>query len=79
MSDIATRLLNSVLALPDAERAEFRDAIAHSLPGNGELGRDEWEEAWVAECERRSARLAAGRSTDLPHEEVMARLKERYG
>jgi len=79
MSEVATRLLNSVLALPVAERAEFRDAIDHSLPDDGELSRDEWEEAWVVECERRSANLDAGHSTDLPHEEVMARLKEKYG
>ena len=79
MSEVATRLLTSVLALPDAERVEFRDAIDHSLPDTGELSPREWEEAWVAECERRSANLDSGRSTDLPHEEVMTRLKEKYG
>ena len=79
MSEVATRLLNSVLALPVAERAEFRDAIDHSLPDDGELSRDEWEEAWADEINRRVAEIRAGTVTMIPAEDVMAELKEKYG
>lgn len=79
MSDATTLLLNSALALPEDERREFRDAIAHSLPSNGELTTDEWEEAWADEINRRVADSKAGNVRLIPAEEVMARLKEKYG
>lgn len=78
MSAVAERLKSMLACLSTEDRHEVM-AYLQGLEPQPTIGRDEWEEAWVAECERRSADLDAGRSTDLPHEEVMARLKEKYG
>jgi len=43
------------------------------------LTREEWEAAWAAEAERRMADIDAGRTKMIPAEEVMARLKAKYG
>ncbi len=80
MSDTTTQLLNSALSLPETERRELRDALQDSLPDHdGELSPDDWEEAWADEINRRVAEIRAGTVTMIPAEEVMARLKEKYG
>ncbi|MGL6094304.1 MAG: addiction module protein [Fimbriiglobus sp.] len=44
-----------------------------------ELSREEWEDAWGAEAERRLADLEAGRTVGIPHELVMREMREKYG
>ncbi|HEX4613462.1 MAG TPA: addiction module protein [Urbifossiella sp.] len=54
--------------------ARFSDADA------GEpLSQEEWEAMWVAECERRLADVEAGRTKLIPAEEVMARMRAKFG
>lgn len=71
MSDITTQLLNSVLALPDAERAEFRDAIDESLV-------DEGADAELdAVLSRRMEDIRSGQMKAVPGEEFFRQLRER--
>lgn len=39
----------------------------------------EIEQAWIAEAERRVADWKAGRTKTIPGEEVLAKLREKYG
>ena len=78
MSAIAEQLKPTLAGLSADDRREIMAFLA-DLNGDGELTTDEWEDAWVAECERRSADLDAGRTKTIPHEESMARRKARFG
>lgn len=78
MSAVAERLKPLLDALTTEDRHEVM-AYLRGLEPQLTIGPDEWEEAWVAECERRSANLDAGRTVGIPHEEAMARRKEMYG
>ncbi len=72
MSAVAERLRPMLDALTSEDRQEVM-AYLQRLDAEPDLSADEWEEAWVAECERRSANLDAGRTVGIPHEEAMAR------
>lgn len=61
-----------VLSLPVAERSRLLDRLLASLDPD-----PEWEEAWAREADRREAEIATGRSTWLPGEEVVARLRAK--
>lgn len=43
------------------------------------LTQEEWEAAWVAECDRRTADRRAGKTVGIPAEQVMQEMKEKYG
>lgn len=80
MSETAKKLLAVLLELPVAERTAMRDALTESLTdGDENLTRAEWEDAWAAEVNRRVAELESGAVQAIPHEEVMRRMKEKYG
>lgn len=82
MSEAAKKLLAVLLELPVAERTAMRDALTESLTdgaGDENLTRAEWEDAWAAEVNRRVAELESGAVEAIPHEEVMRRMKEKYG
>jgi hypothetical protein len=66
-------LLDAVLALPEAERARFRDEIDASLPS----GADEDPE-FIAMINDRLAKFEAG-EPGIPAAEVFAELRTRYG
>jgi len=75
-------VIEMIRALPDG--ATWSDIVAEGVnrfgdPDDEVLTREEWETAWIAECGRRMADVAAGRSKMIPAEEVMARLKAKYG
>ena len=59
-----------VLSLPQAERSRLLDMLLASLAAD-----PEWEQAWADEADRREAEIEAGRSTWLPGEEVVARMR----
>ncbi len=68
------KILPLVMALTAAERAElinYLDAIEEE-----ELSPEEWEAAWLEECERRMADLEAGRTKLVSWEEMKARWAE---
>ena len=85
MSDAAEKLKPLLAALYRHERAEVTAYLCEldnrPLDEDGEevLTPEEWEAVWVAECERRIADAEAGRTVAIPHEEVMRRMKEKYG
>ena len=61
-----------VLSLSSAERSRLLDKLLASLDPD-----PEWEKAWAQEVDGREAEIAAGRSTWLPGEEVVARLRAK--
>lgn len=59
-----------VLSLPPGQRSHLLDRLLASLdPATG------WEQEWAQEADRREAEIAAGKSSWLPGEEVVARLR----
>lgn len=51
-------------------------------PFDGEdepLTEEEWEAAWIPEIERRLEDLRSGKTVGIPAEEVMRRMREKYG
>ena len=59
-----------VLSLPPVQRSHLLDRLLASLdPDTG------WELEWAQEADRREAEIAAGKSSWLPGEEVVARLR----
>lgn len=61
-----------VLGLPAAERSRLLDRLLASLDPD-----PEWEGAWSAEADRREGEIDAGRSTWIPGEEAVARLRAK--
>ena len=75
-------VIEMIRALP--EGATWTDIVAEGSARFGDsadenLTREEWEAAWAAECERRLADLRSGRTAGIPAEEVMQKMKEKYG
>jgi hypothetical protein len=76
MTDAARRLLDQVLALPEEERVHIASEVLASLDGPADIG---WDEAWLAELERRE-QAAAERGLPAPEwAEVRARILARLG
>jgi putative addiction module component (TIGR02574 family) len=77
MSETATKLLEQLLALPEAERAEIADQLNESF---GELG-DDLDPAFEAELNRRLESVANGTAEIVPWEqarhEMQAELERR--
>jgi putative addiction module component (TIGR02574 family) len=71
--------------LLDALSADERDEIIDYLVGRADTGteedmtQEEWEAAWVEEINRRLEDLRSGRTQGVPAEEVMRRMREKYG
>jgi putative addiction module component (TIGR02574 family) len=77
-------VIEMIRALP--ENATWADIVAEGVARFGDpadedenLTQEEWEAAWEAEINRRLADIDAGRTKWIPAEEVMARLKAKYG
>ncbi|HET6572156.1 MAG TPA: addiction module protein [Fimbriiglobus sp.] len=81
MSEVAEKLKPILAALSADDRAELMDFLA-SLERAGEdeeLTQEEWEAAWAEELNRRLADFDSGKTQGIPGEEVMRRLREKYG
>ena len=78
MSEAAEKLKPMLAALTVADRSELIEYLI-KLHDEEELTEEEWEEHWVEEINRRIADSKAGKTVAIPHEEVMRRMKERYG
>jgi putative addiction module component (TIGR02574 family) len=80
MSEAAEKLKPLLAALSADERAEIADYLRSLDEGEDEVfTQEEWEDALVEELNRRMADSAAGKTTPIPHEEVMRQMKEKYG
>lgn len=64
--------------LPD-ERAELFAYFESQQELDEPLSPEEWQEAWIDEINRRIADGEAGRTTAMPADEFMQRMKEKYG
>jgi putative addiction module component (TIGR02574 family) len=76
MTSAAEKLLQDVLALPEAERLELASEIIASVDGPPDA---DWEQAWLAELDRR---VDAARQRNEPGDEwhlVRARILRRLG
>lgn len=74
MTATSRKLLDDILALPEDERLDIAAEILASVAGPPD---DDWEDAWLAELERRS-RAAAARETPAPEwAEVRARIRRQ--
>jgi hypothetical protein len=72
----ATELLEQVLRLPDAERAEIVSEVLRSLePDDDVLDPEEWDRVWMAEIERRQKQIQSGEAVLLDGVEVMEGLR----
>jgi putative addiction module component (TIGR02574 family) len=81
MSEQTKQVIAAALALPLADRKLVADAVCDSIDAEDdeEMSDEEYHDMWGKEIERRLADLEAGRTKLIPHEEVMARLREKYG
>ena len=71
-------LCEQALALSQEDRGDVAHVLWQSLPSMyGLFGEDDPE--LIAELNRRIADFESGKTKGIPHEEVMARLKEKYG
>ena len=77
MSEIAEKLKSDLATLSLEDRDSIREYL-DSLEEEFQT-REEWEEYWIEECNRRVANVEAGRSKLIPGEEVMERLRKKYG
>jgi putative addiction module component (TIGR02574 family) len=67
---------NDALQLPVEDRMQLMEALHESVMISEER---EIEQAWLEEAERRYQDWKAGRAHSVPGEEVMARLRQKYG
>ena len=74
MSEKVDRVLQAALALSNEERADFLDAFQIAVCEREELP---FDEAWMAEIDRRSDQLARGEVQSIPGDEVEARIRKR--
>ena len=77
MSEKAEKLKADLATLSLEDRDSIREYL-DSLEEEFQT-REEWEEYWIEECNRRVANVEAGRSKLIPGEEVMERLRKKYG
>ena len=75
MSTEASRILNEVLTLPPAERAQLVERVLASL---GEQPDEERLKRWAEESESRLDAIERGELETVPGEEMFARLRQRH-
>jgi putative addiction module component (TIGR02574 family) len=69
-------LKQAAAELSDEEKAELALALIESLDGPADPGHDE---AWKKEIERRIGQIDRGEVEPIPGDQVMARLRRRFG
>jgi putative addiction module component (TIGR02574 family) len=76
MTSSAQQLLKGVLALPEDERLELASEIIASVDGPRDA---DWEEAWLAELDRRVEAAKSRGEASLRWTDARARILERLG
>ena len=79
MSEKAEQLKKVLAELSPEDRAGLMDYLAELEEGEKNLTKEEWEAAWSEEINRRIADVEAGRTKLIPGDEVMRKLREKYG
>ena len=78
MSEAAEKLKAALLKLPLDEQVDIADFLYESAePPPGVLCED--DPGFIDEIERRIADFESGKTVGIPHEEVMRKMKEKYG
>jgi putative addiction module component (TIGR02574 family) len=75
MGSTAESLLHQALTLPEEDRAEIATRLIASLDADSRESRQDVEEAWAAEIERRCEALDAGATTTRSWTEVRRRIE----
>lgn len=78
MSDRVRALLPRLAELTADEKELVIEFLSEEYDGEV-LTQEEWEAAWLPELERRLEELDSGKVVGIPAEEVMRRMKEKYG
>lgn len=76
MNERVKRLTEEIRKLPPEEQADLIDeliVLTYRKPD------PEIDKAWAEEAERRIDALERGETQTIPYEEVMARLRKRFG
>lgn len=68
------QIREEAMALPEVDRVLLGEELLIGPQSAEELA--DIEKAWIFEVERRLEEMRAGRSKTVPHEEVMAELKQ---
>lgn len=76
MTAIALDLFSAALGLPEPDRLELASKLIASVDGEADPN---WDEAWLAELDRREQAVAAGGDPGSPWSDVKARILGRLG
>jgi len=80
MTVAAKKLAEQVLALPESDREKLFRLLRDSLPAETEtLSREEWDEAWKKELEKRIEEMESGEDTGVPLEVIWEDLRKLTG
>jgi putative addiction module component (TIGR02574 family) len=81
MSERAEKLKPILDALSPDERAEIIDYLVGlgDADADEDMTREEWEAAWAEEINRRVEAIRNGTAKMIPGDEVMRRLREKFG
>jgi len=77
MSEKVQQLKAALASLSLEERDDIREYLDNIE--EGVLSQEEWQDAWSEEINRRIADVESGKVKLIPGEEVMRRLREKYG
>ena len=78
MTDVAVRYKEELLRLSSDDRAELAHFLWESLDATSDDDAGNYDAAWLAELERRSADVEAGRATEEPFRDVIAELRREH-
>ena len=76
MARTLDQIRNDAMQLPVEDRLQLIESLHGSVLTAEER---EIEEAWIAEAERRYQEWKAGRAQSVSGDEVLARLRQKYG
>lgn len=77
MTVAAKKIVKQALALPESERMKVVGELLKSIPAETEtLSREEWEEAWKKELEKRIEEMESGKDPGVPLEVIWADLRK---
>ncbi len=76
MSVLADKIYEQALVLPTDDRLKLIDKLLHStnLPTRQDI-----DDAWALEVERRANDLESGKSRLIPGDEVLDKIRKRFG
>jgi putative addiction module component (TIGR02574 family) len=77
MNTLLDELRTRARQLSTEERADLALQLIQSLDSDKGTSTQEWEAAWLAECERRLQRYEAGEDLGVPFEDVLKRARSR--